>query len=997
MSRLFSDRSRGSSRRHGSSSSSVIHDTTTITTSAAAASTSAATTSITMPVYPIDEIPSPFGDLGLQLSESELRVTAYEILIGSCRSTGGKPLTYISQSEKGVDRSASLSTATSLHRSITSTAVSKFKKALGLKSSSSARKRIIGGDESANQGRATSGLTVGELIRIQMRISEQVDSRIRRALLRITSGQLGRRIESMVLPLELFQQLKALDFQNNEEHMAWQRRYLKVLEIGLLLHPRLPLEKADDAPKRFRQIVRGAMEKPIDAGRNFEIIQDLRSIVLSLACRSFGESVPGMCHWADGFPLNLRLYQTLLEACFDANDATSIIEEVDEVLEHVKKTWVVLGMNQMLHNLCFSWVLFNRYVATGQVGSDLLSASKSLLAEVEDDVESYKDPIYSRILSTTLSSILVSTERKLLAYRNDFHSDNIECMQSLVSIAVLSSELLQNNQHDWKTIEVDVAYNKVDNYIRSSLRTAFSKKMEKVKSTIKNQKNPPHVLSVLAQEVSELAFDEKAMFSPIFKEWHPHAAGVAVSTIHSCYGKELKKFISGIDELTPNAIEVLNAADKLEKDLVQIAVGDSVDSEDGGKSIIREMPPYEAETLIANLVKTWISTRVDRLKEWIGRFLQQEVWNPRANKEHVAPSVVEVLRIVDESFEAFFLLSIPQHASLLPDLMTGLDKCLQQYILEAKSGCGSRSTYIPALPALTRCSKGSKFGVFKKKEKLQAGQGRTQFGITNASNSLSIPQLCVCINSLHHVRTELEVQERRAVARLKNLEPHYTDAVRNLAGKWFELSASLCVEGIKQLSEATAYKVVFHDLSQFLWDGLYIGEVASSRIEPFLQELEQYLETISSTVVHDRVRTRMITDVMKASFDGFLLVLLAGGPSRAFVKQDSEMIEEDFKFLTDLFWSNGDGLPADLISKHSGIVNGVIDLFRSDSESLIEQFKYVMVESHGVQAKSRLPLPPTSGHWEPTEPNTLLRVLCYRNDEIAAKFLKKTYNLPKKL
>ena len=189
MSRLFSDRSRGSSRRHGSSSSSVIHDTTTITTSAAAASTSAATTSITMPVYPIDEIPSPFGDLGLQLSESELRVTAYEILIGSCRSTGGKPLTYISQSEKGVDRSASLSTATSLHRSITSTAVSKFKKALGLKSSSSARKRIIGGDESANQGRATSGLTVGELIRIQMRISEQVDSRIRRALLRITAGQ----------------------------------------------------------------------------------------------------------------------------------------------------------------------------------------------------------------------------------------------------------------------------------------------------------------------------------------------------------------------------------------------------------------------------------------------------------------------------------------------------------------------------------------------------------------------------------------------------------------------------------------------------------------------------------------------------------------------------------------------------------------------------------------------------------------------------------------
>lgn len=152
--------------------------------------------------------------------------------------------------------------------------------------------------------------------------------------------------------------------------------------------------------------------------------------------------------------------------------------------------------------------------------------------------------------------------------------------------------------------------------------------MEKVKSikfSTKNQKNSPHALSVLAQDVSELAFDEKAMFSPILKEWHPHAAGVAVSTLHSCYGKELEKFISGIDELTPDALEVLNAADKLEKDLVQIAVRDSVDSEDGGKSIIQEMPPYEAEALVANLVKTWISTRVDRLKEWVGRFLQQEV------------------------------------------------------------------------------------------------------------------------------------------------------------------------------------------------------------------------------------------------------------------------------------------------------------------------------------------------------------------------------------
>ena len=155
--------------------------------------------------------------------------------------------------------------------------------------------------------------------------------------------------------------------------------------------------------------------------------------------------------------------------------------------------------------------------------------------------------------------------------------------------------------------------------------------MEKADSSrraSKNQPNPLPVLAILAKDVGELAVKEKRMFSPILKRWHPFAAGVAVATLHVCYGNEIKQFISGITELTPDAVQVLRAADKLEKDLVQIAVEDSVDSDDGGKAIIREMPPFEAEAAIANLVKVWIKTRVDRLKEWVDRNLQQEV---RAN------------------------------------------------------------------------------------------------------------------------------------------------------------------------------------------------------------------------------------------------------------------------------------------------------------------------------------------------------------------------------
>ncbi|KAK2979553.1 hypothetical protein RJ640_027417 [Escallonia rubra] len=949
------------------------------------------------PVLPSGDLPSPFGELGLNLTDAELRETAYEVFAGACRSSGGsRPLTYVSQPDRTVERSFST------QRTMTSAAASKVKKALGLRS-------VKRGVDSAGRDPGNSGKrkSVGEVVRVQMRVSEQADSRVRRALLRIAAGQLGRRIEAIVLPVELLQQFKPSDFPTQREYEACQKRIFKILEAGLLLHPKLPLDKTDTAPQRLRQIISGASERPIG-----EVVQALRSVVMSLACRSFDGSASEVCHWADGVPLNLRLYQILLEACFDVNDATSVIEEIDDVLELIKKTWVILGIDQMFHNLCFLWILFHRYVATGQVENDLLFAADNMLFEVGKDAKSTKDPAYSKILSSTLSSISGWAETQLMAYHGTFYRGNIDLMQSVLSLGLSAAKIMIEDisqEYRRNRKEVDVLCARVDTYIRSSLRAAFAQasspsitccEREKVKASrklTKSQINSLPVLSILAQDVSDLAFNEKEIYSPILKRWHPLATGVAVATLHACYGDELKQFVSAITEMTPDALQVLIAADKLEKDLVQMAVEDSVDSDDGGKAIVQEMTPYEAEGVIAKLVKTWIRTRIDTLKEWIDRNLQQEIWNPRANKDRFGPSAVEVLRIIDETLEAFFLLPIPTHTVLLPDLMSGLDRCLQHYISKAKSGCGSRTTFMPVMPVLTRCTTGSRFGVFKKRDKSHTVQRRKPLvGTVDGDNSFGIPQLCVRINTLHQIRKDLEVFEKRTMTHLRNTGSTHLDDVVNGLGYWFEQSAASCVEGIKQLCEATAYKVIFHDLSHVLWDGLYVGEVSSARIEPFLQELEQNLEVISATV-HDRVRTRVITDVMKASFDGFLLVLLAGGPSRVFTLPDSTIIDEDFKFLMDLFWSEGDGLPTDLIDKFSTTVKRVLPLFHTSTESLIEQFRHAMLDGYGASDKSKLTLPTTSGQWSPTEPSTLLRILCNRNDKLATKFLKRTYNLPKKL
>ncbi|WOL20533.1 hypothetical protein Cni_G29338 [Canna indica] len=937
------------------------------------------------------DLPSPFGQLGLPLSAAELRETAYEILVAACRATGGKPLTYIPQSERAADRSAP-SVSPSLQRSLTSAAASKMKKALGIRSQS----KKEGSPEKSSSKKTVS---VAELMRVQMGISEQLDARIRRGLLRVAAANLGKRAESMVLPLELLQQFKASDFPDQQEYECWKTRNLKVLEAGLLLHPFLPLDKSGAASQRLCQFMHGASDRPVETGKNSESMQVLCSAVMPLAYRSKDGFGSDTCHWADGFPLNVHLYSTLLECCFNSSSEEGlVVDEIDEVLEMIKKTWTVLGVNQMFHNLCFMWILFHKFITTGQVEFDLLFAANNQLIEVAKDAKVTQNSIYSKVLSSTLSFIMDWTEQRLLAYHDTFNPRNIESMEIIVSLAVTAAttlaEEISNEDRHKRREESDIARTKIDAYIRSSLCTAFAQKMEQTDSSrpsSKNQSTP--VLSILAKQIGDLASKEKQLFSPILKKWHPLAAGVAVATLHSCYGKELRQFVSGVIELTPDVVQVLKSADKLEKDLVNIAVEDSVDSDDGGKSLIREMPPYEAESAIASLVRSWIKTRVDKLKEWVDRNLQREVWNPRANRESCAPSSVEVVRMVDETLDAYFQLPIPMHSELLPGLLTSLDKNVQYYASKAKSGCGTCNMFVPALPPLTRCEVGSK--LWKKKEKSQNMTKRTsQVGSTNGDSYLGLSQLCVRINSLYYIRKQLENLEKKIKICLRNVESPQLDG-SNLQTS-FELSLSTCQDGILQLCETTAYKVIFHDLNHVLWDALYVGEPAVSRIGPFLKELDPTLEMVSGTV-HNRVRYRVITTLMKASFDGFLLVLLAGGPSRSFSRQDSQIIEEDFKALRDIYLADGDGLPDDLVEKAATEVNNVLPLFRTDTESLINQFKCMFMETNGSAAKSKFPLPQNPGHWSPIEPNTILHVLCHRNDEVATRFLKKTYNLPKKL
>nr|KAJ0227409.1 hypothetical protein LSAT_V11C100019350 [Lactuca sativa] len=337
-------------------------------------------------------------------------------------------------------------------------------------------------------------------------------------------------------------------------------------------------------------------------------------------------------------------------------------------------------------------------------------------------------------------------------------------------------------------------------------------------------------------------------------------------------------------------------------------------------SSLREMPPFEAETAITNLVKGWTKLRLDKLKE-----------------------------IIDETLDAFFNLPIPMHPTFLPHLVLGIDRCLQYYSTKVKSNCESRNTYIPALPALTRCTTEKKFH-------------------------------------------ELETFEKRIITLLRNSESAHVSDFSNRLKRKFKLTPPACLEGTQKLCESTAYKIVFHDLQNLLWDNLYVGGPTCSPIEPFLQELEKNL-----TVIADNGLNAVSCGSNERKFRRVVVALLGGGPTRCFTIQDSRGIEDDFKAIKDLFFANGYGLSMDVINKFSIVVRDVILVFGMETEAVVERFRRLTLEVYMSSAKSSLLLPATTVQWCSNDLNTLLHVLCYRNDDSALKFLKKTYNLPKKI
>ena len=295
------------------------------------------------------------------------------------------------------------------------------------------------------------------------------------------------------------------------------------------------------------------------------------------------------------------------------------------------------------------------------------------------------------------------------------------------------------------------------------------------------------------------------------------------------------------------------------------------------------------------------------------------------------------------------------------------------------------------MPPLTRCNQDSGFFRLWKKAALptcQAPEGSPRGGgshhIPRPSISRGTQRLYVRLNTLHYVLTHVEA-----------LDTSLSSSLPSHLG----LARAAAQSSISTVAEVAAHRLIFLDSRHSFYQGLYARSVADARIRPALRLLKQNLSFLVS-VLADRAQPVAVREVMRASFEAFLMVLLAGGNERSFARADQATVEEDFRSLKRAFSTCGEGLvPEDVVAREAETAEAVVDLMARSTDYLIDAFSVATCDSIGDGGGGGggcTPLPPTTRRWDPADPNTILRVLCHRDNEAANQFLKRTFQLARR-
>ena len=420
-------------------------------------------------------------------------------------------------------------------------------------------------------------------------------------------------------------------------------------------------------------------------------------------------------------------------------------------------------------------------------------------------------------------------------------------------------------------------------------------------------------------------------------------------------------------------------------------------------------PKLNVKEKAAPLIFKWIGIKIDDANIFAQRAAQSEKWsNDRRYKNQPASSAVELLRLANETLEAFWGLGIPCSVSAIRALTEGIDGAFQRYASELLKDVEDTKTAdeLPEKPRLTRYKKDI---VDKMQQDALENMKRYSWVPENAQSlDTASHSYCAKLSALDFILDELGriecdlpnrwIRMQRDCVALanglvdENIDGEYIQEGGNNqddfeASKWLEdvfaSARQTLASTIETFSNLLASRIVFTNMKEIFHDGAYVTKDKSlSRLSVVVvPALDDYMGAIVFSI-GPRAAARLLEIVASAMLrkvcEMFVRITLDGGPGRAFDVADGRaFVLPDLGSIRETFEANGDGLRQEDVRMVMKEAEHVAATMASETDPLIKAIQ----NNEGAN---------------PTQQEIMFRVLCHRAEHSASKFLKTNAKLPKK-
>ncbi|KAK5847109.1 protein unc-13 homolog isoform X1 [Gossypium arboreum] len=851
-----------------------------------------------------------------------------------------------------------------------------------------------------------------DTIRAQMQISEAMDACIRRNMVQLTARRTCGQIDLPQISLELLIGIFRSDFPNEKSYIQWKSRQVNILEELLYFSAELP--------ETERVIIKSCLAKIRDTkewdvamspAQRVEIISSIRQVASKAF---FQQGKFGLqnetYYWQAAYHLNIRLYEKLLNGVFDILDEGQLIEEADAILSLIKLTWSTLGITDKLHDALYGWALVQQFVDTaeGTLLEHAVLQLQRVVSAKEDDcnegqymnsITCLKERNGSQKKLNLVQSIFLSIGTWCDSKLQDYHLHFSEKPVHFKKVVALASTIGMLSSADCADkVIVNASREKIKRYVERSVEAAIGR----VAITVLESKERTHPLALLANQLRLIADRELKIFFPVLRQWSPESMMISVQKLHQFFGERLIPFLKGVSSLSEDARSVLAAAYALDNELGQLYTS-ALEEQKVQHSPRPYLDHYQIEKVSGPLIIDWVIGQHTHILEWTRRALELEDWEPLSFHKRQAASIVEVFRILEETVDQLFGMNLPLDITHLQALLSIVFHSLDAYLQRVLNQLVEKNHLYPSAPPLTRYTE-TAIPLIKKR--LNEYKILDDIMIDRL-NELTIPKLCIRLNTLQYIQKQVGVleddirnswaavrpslnqtqAEEEPVEILESDSLTHNETVDELFGTTFNIIRDTAKDIGLKTCDLIGTRVVFWDLRDAFLFHLYRGNVESTRLENFLPDFDTVLDNVCG-VIDDAVRDVVVLSIYKASLEGFVWVLLDGGPCRAFSDSDIILMEEDLLTLKEFFIADGEGLPESLVEQEAKFAERILHMFSLQTETVIQMLMTASeLISMGLDSDKQ-------GHTNLGDAHTLIRVLCHKKDREASKFLKVQYQLP---